>query len=246
MSQAADLWNRLPLGKGVSLLAHDANGLAALNKPQGVLSHPNQPSDERRSILTCPYDIERESFLWKGGELHLINRLDSATSGVILVASSLEVAKAARAEFAASRAQKTYLALVFGRPRLRHETWTDRLQIQKGANRVRTLPGDEGASAETEMECLAEFPGQPPIALIALHPLTGRSHQLRVQCQRRKLPIVGDANYGDFAKNKLVASRDGLRRLCLHSLRTQLEYRFNGKRHAFEAEAPAPPEFSGG
>lgn len=243
MSSAANFWHSLPLGKGVRVIASDANGLAALDKPAGVLSHPNKPGDESRALLTCPYDIQRESFLLDGGELHLINRLDSATSGVILVTAHREVAEAARAEFAASRARKTYLALVFGRPRSRREVWTDRLQIQKGSNRVRAMPGTEGAPAETDVECLATFPGQPPMALIALHPRTGRSHQLRVQCQRRKLPIVGDANYGDFARNKQVAKRSGLNRLCLHSHHTELHYTLGGKKHAFAAESPAPPEF---
>ncbi len=244
MPNPANFWSSLPLGKNVRLITHDEAGLAALDKPVGALSHPNQPTDERRSLLTCPYDIKRESFLWDEGELHLINRLDSATSGVILVAASREVAEAARAEFAASRARKSYLALVFGRPRSRSDVWTDRLQVQKGGHRVRTLPGSEGAPAETEVECLATYPGQPPIAFIALNPRTGRSHQLRVQCQRRHLPIVGDANYGDFTKNKIVAKRDGLRRLCLHSHRTEIDYVFKGKKHRFFAESPAPPEFT--
>ncbi len=45
-------WAALPLGRGVRLLAHDVNGLAAFDKPAGVLSHPNAGGDEPRSLLT--------------------------------------------------------------------------------------------------------------------------------------------------------------------------------------------------
>ena len=46
---AANFWTSLPLGRGVELLIQDGNGLAALAKPAGELSHPNERGDEPRS-----------------------------------------------------------------------------------------------------------------------------------------------------------------------------------------------------
>ena len=82
-----------------------------------------------------------------------------------------------------------------------------------------------------------------PLALIQLEPKTGRSHQLRVQCAKRHLPIVGDATYGDFAANRAFAKRTGEKRLFLHSLETSFAYGFRGRVWHFAAKAPLPAEF---
>ncbi len=57
-------WANLPLGREVTLLMHDANGVAALAKPAGVLSHPNEPGEEPRARLTVPYAIADEVYAW--------------------------------------------------------------------------------------------------------------------------------------------------------------------------------------
>ena len=92
------------------MLTADANGLAALGKPAGVLSHPNEPKDRPRSLLTVHYDAVEECYRWNADGaaepscLWLLNRLDSATSGVILVAKDRILAKEVRAQFAAEMA----------------------------------------------------------------------------------------------------------------------------------------------
>src|SRR5688572_22330395 len=101
----ASFWTTLPLGRGVTLLARDINGLAAFNKPAGILSHPNERGDEPRALLSTRYVLEGEFFEWEapvGGEparLWLLNRLDSATSGVILAAADATLATEIRAQF---------------------------------------------------------------------------------------------------------------------------------------------------
>ncbi|MDI1319663.1 MAG: pseudouridine synthase, partial [bacterium] len=96
-----DFWETLPLFAGVQLLVRDENGLAAFDKPAGVLSHPNGSEDEARALLTCRYDKEKQCFTWRAADgterqLWLLNRLDSATSGVILTAGSEKLAIAVR------------------------------------------------------------------------------------------------------------------------------------------------------
>ena len=85
--------------------------------------------------------------------------------------------------------------------------------------------------------------GEPQLALIRLEPKTGRSHQLRVQCAKRHLPIVGDQTYGDFAANRAFAKRTGAKRLFLHSMSTTFEYEFRQRRSTFSATAPLPDDF---
>ena len=77
-----------------------------------------------------------------------------------------------------------------------------------------------------------------------LEPHTGRSHQLRVQCAKRGLPIVGDRTYGNFAANREFVKGGGARRMFLHSLEIGFDYAFRGRECAFSACAPLPPEFA--
>lgn len=82
-----------------------------------------------------------------------------------------------------------------------------------------------------------------PLSLLQLEPKTGRSHQLRVQCAKRHLPIVGDATYGDFVANRAFAKATGQKRLFLHSYETRFHYEFSGRDYEFHAKAPLPAEF---
>lgn len=232
-----------PLGNGVRVIAQDKNGLLAFSKPEGILSHPNEPRDEPRSLLRARYQLEGEFYdLGKAGRVYLLNRLDSGTSGVILAATSEALARDVRAQFKSQRIQKTYHALVFGSPAPRVQVWKDRLAIQKKAGMVRTERAGQ-IPAEAKMEVLKVRPGMPPIALIQLEPRTGRSHQLRVQCAERHLPIVGDATYGDFRLNREYARISGEKRLFLHSSETRFDYRWGGGVFRFVARAELPVAF---
>lgn len=245
----ADFWAQLPLGEDVRLLVQDANGLAALAKPAGVLSHPNTAADEPRSLLRAPYQAEGEYYHWTDAagqpqRLWLLNRLDSATSGVILVSAGEKLATAIRLHFRQKRVHKVYNALVFGRPSVPQQVWRDRLAVEKRAGQIRTSAAGH-IPAECQMRVLRQGVARDlPRTLLQLEPLTGRSHQLRVQCAKRHLPIVGDQTYGDFARNRAFAKATGEKRLFLHSLLTEFDYEFEGRRTRFSAKAPLPPEFA--
>ena len=265
----AGFWSALPLGRGVTLLSHDANGLAALNKPAGILSHPNEPADQSRSLLDARYAVDGEYFEWRDSEnrgqpaaasvsgpgapaplepaaprrLWLLNRLDSATSGVILVAADGDLAAEIRAQFKRKQVRKIYQALVFGIPRQPLELWRDRLAVEKRGGMIRTATAAGNIPAECRMSVTRAGRGEPRLALLKLEPRTGRSHQLRVQCAKRGLPIIGDQTYGDFARNRAFAKQAGTKRMFLHSLETTFEYEWQGRSHSFSAHAPLPAEF---
>lgn len=237
-----------PLGRGVEVVQRDAHGLVALSKPAGILSHPNSPADEPRSLLTCAYRTDGEFFEWPAGplggagRLYLLNRLDSATSGVILAATGEKLATEIRALFQRRHIHKQYCALVFGVPSEGRQTWRDRLAVQKRGGQVRTQ-ATGNIPAEAEMRVLRSKRGDVPLALLSLEPKTGRSHQLRVQCAKRHLPIVGDATYGNFAANRAFAKATGQKRLFLHSLETRFDYAVGGRMVSFTARAELPKEF---
>lgn len=271
-----DYWQTLPLGRGVTIIARDAAGLIALNKPAGTLSHPNEPRDQPRSLLTARYEPDGEFYEWEQSgmgcqpmddaqhraekphglavratvrRLWLLNRLDSATSGVILAATTEKLAREIRALFKKQHISKTYVALVFGHPSEKSQLWRDKLSVQKRGGQIRAATRAGNIPAEARMTMLrarrdASAAGGAPISLIQLEPKTGRSHQLRVQCAKRRLPIIGDATYGDFRANRDFAKRTGEKRLFLHSLETRFDYTHEGRAYSFSAKAPLPETFT--
>jgi tRNA pseudouridine65 synthase len=243
------VWAALPLGRGVERLVNDGNGVAALNKPEGVLSHPNEAKDRPRCLLTAHYDAAGEYYQWthesdnQTYRVWLLNRLDSATSGVILLVADRDLALEIRSQFKRKQVAKVYQALVFGKPAKPIEIWRDVVAVVKKGGRIRAAADAGRVPAESQMRVIRARAGDPPLALIQLEPRTGRSHQLRVQCAKRHLPIVGDQTYGDFGRNRDLAKRTGQKRLFLHSLETRFTYQWAGKEFKFTARAPLPAEF---
>jgi len=162
---------------------------------------------------------------------------------VILAAASAELATEIRAQFKRKQVRKVYHALVFGAPRQPMELWRDRLAVEKRQGMIRTAAGAGHIPAECRMTVTRASRGEPRVALLKLEPRTGRSHQLRVQCAKRGLPIIGDQTYGDFARNREFARSAGTKRMFLHSVATSFDYAWRGANFAFKAEAPLPAEF---
>jgi tRNA pseudouridine65 synthase len=237
-----------PLGRSVEIVQSHEAGLIALNKPAGVLSHPNKRGEENRSLLQANYTQSGEYYAWQDSagrqqRAWLLNRLDSATSGVVLLALDQELAANIRALFKSKRIQKYYTALVFGRPVGRRDIWHDRIAVQKSGGQIRSA-GRGNIPVEAAMQLLKSITTtSPPLSLIQLEPRTGRSHQLRVQCAQRHLPIVGDATYGDFRLNREFSKATSNKRLFLHSARTSFDFEWQGRTHRFKAEAPISTEF---
>lgn len=234
---------KLPLHSACRLLKSE-NGLVAVEKAAGVLSHPNRAADQERSLLQAPYDAEEEAFVENGQCWYLLNRLDSPTTGILLLATDREVAKAVRLAFAEGRVEKTYLALVKGIPRRLREVWRDCLRVEQRGSALRTRVVRGAPNAITRVECIRRGRGVPARSLLKLEPETGKTHQLRVQCAHRRCPIIGDATYGDFAANRDWQKRLSKKVLFLHSHRTRLDLKLPGRSIQFEATSPMPELFS--
>jgi tRNA pseudouridine65 synthase len=220
--------------KGVQILFEDANGLLALEKPAGILSHPNNGNSGKVQLkknglfLNTSYDTESESYYIPGSSSNgaterfwLINRLDSATSGVILVAKTKEVSNAVKIVFKERSVTKTYFALVFGHLKNKNNVtlWEDDVDVRKGKAHVRMESGGSNKlqgnrksrlstpTAKTNMKGVL-YDAASDTYLLELTPLTGYTHQLRYQCSIHGHPIVGDKVYGDFSRNKLFKGTD--------------------------------------
>lgn len=239
----------LPLGPGVRVLTVHPTGLIGLEKPAGVLSHPNSPEPARNALLNAAYDEAGEFYHFtdeKGGirRVWLLNRLDSPTSGVVLVALRDETAREVKMIFSEHLVDKTYHALVRGgRIMPPAGMWHDRLAKKQEAGHVRSTAG-KGPEAVTEYTWLKATRQTPVLSLVKLEPKTGRTHQLRIQTATHGHPIIGDKTYGDFPLNKSLTAAGTVRdRMFLHCSATAFHYVIRGVDYNFLAESPLPPEF---
>ena len=234
----------IPLHSSCRVLRSHPCGLYAVEKAAGVLSHPNKDGERNKALVDLPYDMDKEVFTGDGRNWFLLNRLDGPTSGLILLADNAETAHALRHAFEKHLVEKTYHALVKGIPGRRQERWRDCLATRKNKGALRTQVSRGPVNAETVMQLKERSGGPPARSLLSLQPLSGKTHQLRVQCAHRHLPIVGDATYGDFRFNREFQKRNGERRLFLHSAKISLEVTVSGKKVQFSAESPLPEAFT--
>ena len=165
-----------------------------------------------------------------------MHRLDQATSGLMLLARGPQMQRLLSAAFAERRIDKRYQALVHGRLELppgTRDSWADidLPLILDWPNRPRShVDHATGKPSLTRWQPLSHDAGRHTTR-VALAPVTGRSHQLRVHLQAIGHPIVGDTLYGPPG--------DGAARLMLHACALRLAHPASGA----EVVLQDPPPF---
>jgi 23S rRNA pseudouridine955/2504/2580 synthase len=177
-----------------------------LNKPQGL---PTQGGPG----IARHVDGLLEGLRLPGGERpRLVHRLDRETSGLLLVARTPGVAASLAAAFRSRAVEKTYWAVVAGRPvpvEGRIERDMVRVDGFRGERAAVAGPYDKDtAHSMTDYRTL-DHAGRK-LAWLELRPLTGRTHQLRVHCAAIGAPILGDRPYGTEREGRNTALVDGL------------------------------------
>jgi len=205
-----------------------------LDKPNGVLSHPNQKGEHSdASVIQAPYDFKAECFDLKTWKVFLLHRIDRETSGCLLFAKDATSAKKIKADFEQHKIHKEYTAMVSTIVR-KPTVWKDHL-IKRG-NKVfvdkRMKP-----NAETRVKPLAQF-SKYKLSLVKLIPETGKTHQLRVQSSDRHGAILGDRQYGNFSRNKEAKQRWDFDRMFLHADMLAFKDPANGKKIEVRCELP--------
>lgn len=164
----------------------------------------------------CLQSKLREQFEQAGTStsyLTAVHRLDRPVSGLILVALRKKAARLLSEQFRLRRVQKKYVAVVEGdaREACKQEPWQDLIVKTPDLARVEIVGPDvaDAREAETKVSFL-DFDAVSNRSRIELRPVTGRMHQLRIQCAHRGHPIVGDPLYGnaeDESGLQLVAAK---------------------------------------
>ena len=193
-------------------ILYEDNHLIAINKRAGDIVQVDETGDE-------PLDEKVKKYIAKkynkpnGAFLGVIHRLDRPVSGLILFAKTSKALERMNELFKTRQMRKTYYAVVRQRPEPPFGDLVHWL-IKNPKNNVTTAHGHEvkgSQRSELHYRLAGELNGY---YLIEVNPITGRSHQIRVQLSSLGCPIVGDNKYG-YPRGSLRKS------ICLHARRLQ-------------------------
>jgi 23S rRNA pseudouridine1911/1915/1917 synthase len=200
--------------------------LLVVDKPAGVVVHPARGN--RTGTLA-----QALRGLAAGGEdpdrAGIVHRLDRDTSGLLLVARTVEAYDALRAQMRARSIIREYLALVEGRPPAREGTIDAPLGRDRRVRTKISTDTDEGKPAVTHFEVERALPHS---TLLRVRLETGRTHQIRAHLLEIGHPVLGDPEYGKPGY--------GLERQFLHAERLALAHPITGA--PLDVHSPLPED----
>lgn len=177
-----------PPEQGALTVLYEDDWLLAVDKPAGMLVHPS------RSKNTGTLANLVAGYYAKTGQesaFHPLTRLDRDTFGVVMLAKNAHI----HSLLQQSPAQKTYQALTFGGP----EEEAGRIDAPIARRPLPSLLRYVDRGGKPSQTAFRVVRREGAICELALEPLTGRTHQLRVHCAYRGFPILGDPQYGSEA-----------------------------------------------
>ena len=176
---------------------YEDEAIIVLDKPSGLSIHPGEGIHQKTTIIEGLLFEGKE----KGYEPYLVHRLDKDTSGLLVIAKSIDAARILGESFRNRNTEKRYFALVGGTVS-HEETIDDPL---------------DGKEARTQLAPLSVYKREDrSLTLLDVEIFTGRKHQIRRHLSLREHPILGDMVYGNPELNRW-ARGNGLKRLFLQS-----------------------------
>lgn len=207
---------------------------------RSYLKLPPVQSDAKSAEIPLPdgsFDYEA-MFLQRAGIVH---RLDKETSGVLVIAKTPQSFEVLQTQFKQRKTNKIYLALVHGVVMTHGEVDAPTGRLPWNRTQFGVLPG--GREAKTSYEVVDRYvmEGEKQIqeyTYLTVHPLTGRTHQIRVHMKHLNHPVVGDSLYSG-RKNYLFV-KQYLSRMFLHA--HQLTFFHPDLGHEVSITSPLPQE----
>jgi len=245
--ESATVEARMPAETGVKAeklpldIVHQDAAVIILNKPAGVVVHPGagNPGKTLQNAL-----LAHDPKLKRVPRAGLVHRIDKDTSGLLVVARTIDAQTALTAELAEHEIQREYLAICTGA--MTGGGTVDKPIDRHRSHRLKFTVRADGREAVTHYRIEKRFRQH---TLARVHLETGRTHQIRVHMEHIGYPIVGDPLYGGrkrFPKGATPELREALenfRRQALHAAKLTLTHPKSGKRVSFEA--PLPEDLQG-
>lgn len=208
-------------------ILYEDEDVAVVNKPCGMVVHPAPGNETGTLVNALLYAMDDLSGIGGVKRPGIVHRLDKDTSGLLMIAKNDQAHESLSEQLRERTMDKRYLAVVDGEmkePSGRIEQPVARSK----KDRKKMAIDPEGRYALTEWTLKENLRGA---ALLEVHILTGRTHQIRVHMQSIHHPVAGDPIYG--AKNGVKAPR-----LMLHAWRLSFTHPRTGERLSFCAELP--------
>jgi 23S rRNA pseudouridine1911/1915/1917 synthase len=234
----------------VDVLFED-NDVVVINKPAGVMVHPDGHHTGQTIVdwflEMCPdaQGVGEPQNNNKGEPLErsgVVHRLDTDTSGVLVLAKHQSAFVHLKAQFHDRHAQKEYRAFVYGPVREKWGTIDKPIgRSPKDFRKRSAMPGAKGTlrEATTDWECIGQGRYQDEnFSYLKLKPKTGRTHQIRVHLRAIERPVVGDTLYADHMME--ISNNLELSRMALHAHVLEIEL---PSREMQRFIAPVPQSF---
>ena len=216
----------------LEILYHD-EALVAVNKPAGLAVHRSKMVGNADTFLV---DLLREQL---GGTLYLAHRLDRATSGVLLVARSTEVAAALGEQFMGRDVHKQYLTVVRGWPEPAEGMIDYPLPGSRDSGPRREARTCYRRLATVEVPIALGRYSQQRYAWVLAEPQTGRFRQIRKHMAHIHHPVMGDCQHGRSDHNRLYKQYFSCHRMLLHAWRLSFRHPVDGRPMVLEAPLDA-------
>lgn len=210
--------------------------LLVINKPANVVVHPGAGNKSKTLLNALLHHAEGQRLLPRAGILH---RIDKDTTGLLIVAKTVEALTHLQRDLSAKRIKREYLALVKGQI-----TSGGRIDAPIGRHpkqRTKMAVVQNGKPAATSYRVKQRFPFH---TLLHVQLETGRTHQIRVHMAHIGHPIVGDPLYGSREKltkkmpQSLVHAIQAFKRQALHAFYISFAHPITKKTLTFELQMP--------
>lgn len=202
-------------GEGATILAR-GEGWVAVDKPAGVPTIPDQHGAAHSLLALAAGALGLDP-----SRLHPTSRLDRDVSGVVVFALERAAAERLRLLRDEHRYVRRYLAI--GAPSRPLAPAAGAWTVPIGRARDPKLRAPNGRDAAPARSHFAVVASAPPFVLLALAPITGRTHQLRVHASHGGVPLLGDRSYGGPTRATLSSGRVlAFDRIALHAARVSL------------------------
>ncbi len=215
----------------LEIIFQDEN-IVVVNKPVDLPIHKNDfmPAD-------APYLTKVVGSI-TGKSVYPVHRLDSKTSGVIVLAFTRDVAAKLAGQFEQRKVRKSYVVVCKGIP---GEGQFDKPVVIKkmkkrqnaltGFKTIRSVFTNIGYKSIQDVE----------LSMVKAYPETGRWHQIRQHFAFERNDILGDTQHGDWTLNRIMTQLTGVKRLLLHAYSITFDHPATGEQVTYEA--PIPDDF---